>query len=381
MLNADTREFEFTSDFDGLTVSALIAKPSGNINGIVQIVHGMNEHKERYFDFMDYLAEEGFITVIHDSRGHGKSICAPEDLGFMFRNGGQGFVEDIAQLMKTVRSAYPTYPYFIIGHSMGSLGVRCVLKEHDSELNGAIILGCPCYSRFSPFVRSINSAVAHRLGSRYRSEKIYEVSEKTLNKGFGSVPHSWLSSDKEAVEKFNSDPLCSFKYTLNGYEGLLYLMKETYSKKGWQVRNPRLPIRFISGRDDPCMISEKKFFKAIQLLDKVGYESVSHRLFDGMRHEVLNEKNNISVYKDIAKTLYSWIDRLSEPVAEIELPETAAPEEAAKEAIEALQMPDMPVSAEEAQETEKNAHASEADVFEILEAVQTAEEDSALKEE
>ena len=42
----------------------------------------------------------------------------------------------------------------------------------------------------------------------------------------------------------------------------------------------------------------------------IGYENVSHRLFDGMRHEILNEKDNITVYKDIAKTLYSWLDRL-----------------------------------------------------------------------
>ena len=62
MLNAATRQFEFTSEFDGLTVSAFIARPEGNINGIVQIVHGMNEHQERYFEFMDYLAAEGFIT-------------------------------------------------------------------------------------------------------------------------------------------------------------------------------------------------------------------------------------------------------------------------------------------------------------------------------
>ena len=99
---------------------------------------------------------------------------------------------------------------------------------------------------------------------------------------------------------------------LNGYEGLLYLLRETYSKKGWNVQNPHLPIRFISGKDDPCMLSERKFFKAVNMLEKLGYESISHRLFDGMRHEVLNEKNNINVWKDIAKTLFSWIDRYND---------------------------------------------------------------------
>lgn len=312
MLNADVKDFEFPSAFDGLNIHAAIAVPSGNINGILQIVHGMCEYKERYFPFMDYLAEEGFITVIHDNRGHGKSICSEEDLGFLYRNGGQGYVEDIAQLNRIVKEAYPDLPYFMLGHSMGSLGARVFIKNHDAEINGLIVSGSPCFSRFSGFARSIRSGLSKKLGSRFRSEKISSVMENTFNKNFSdeNLPHAWICSDREVVEQYNADPLCSFIFTLNGYEALLYLLKETYSKKGWKVENPSLPIRFLSGKDDPCMISEKHFQKAIDLFVKVGYESVSHRLFDGMRHEILNEKNNSIVYKDIAKTLFSWIDRL-----------------------------------------------------------------------
>ena len=65
------------------------------------------------------------------------------------------------------------------------------------------------------------------------------------------------------------------------------------------------------------MISEKKLFKLMSRLEKNGFESISHRLFDGMRHEVLNEKNNINVWKDIAKSLFSWIDRFNEAQAEL----------------------------------------------------------------
>ena len=75
------------------------------------------------------------------------------------------------------------------------------------------------------------------------------------------------------------------------------------------MKNPKLPIRFISGKEDPAMVSEKKFMKLVSKLEKEGYDSISHRLFDGMRHDVLMEKNCINVYKDIAKTLFSWLDR------------------------------------------------------------------------
>ncbi|MBP8593033.1 MAG: alpha/beta fold hydrolase [Ruminococcus sp.] len=387
MLNADTREFEFTSDFDGLVVSAVIAAPSGNVNGVVQIVHGMNEYKERYFPFMDYLAEEGFITVIHDNRGHGKSICSPDDLGFMYRAGGKGFVSDIAQLNGIIKKRFPELPLFLIGHSMGSLGARCFLKDHDDQIGGLVVLGCPCYSRFSGFARSIESALSKGLGSRFRSEKIDEAAEKMLGKGFENVPHSWICSDPEVVEKFNADPMCNFKYTLNGYEGLLWLMKETYSKKGWQVKNPRLPIRFVSGKDDPCMLSEKKFFKAMDTLEKVGYESISHRFFDGMRHEVLNEKNSMNVYKDIAKTLFSWIDRIHEQEAQAMM---SAPQQEAQPAHEPIAMPEdvfealeetteqvpVPTSAKSVMEEKKQAAAdAQAQVMQLLESVSPTSSD------
>ena len=70
------------------------------------------------------------------------------------------------------------------------------------------------------------------------------------------------------------------------------------------------------------MISEKKFMSTVKKMEKLGYESISHRLFENMRHDVLMEKNNINVYKDIAKTLFSWLDRWNDSF----MAESAAPE-------------------------------------------------------
>ena len=60
------------------------------------------------------------------------------------------------------------------------------------------------------------------------------------------------------------------------------------------------------------------FFKYIAKLENIGYESISHRIFEGMRHDLLNEKNSINVWKDIAKSLFSWIDRFNDPTEEPE---------------------------------------------------------------
>ena len=80
------------------------------------------------------------------------------------------------------------------------------------------------------------------------------------------------------------------------------------------------------------MISEKRFMRSVKKLEKLGYESISHRLFEGMRHDVLMEKNSVNVYKDIAKTLFSWLDRWNDQRAEEMPAEPAAAETAAETA-------------------------------------------------
>ena len=64
----------FRSDADGLEISVMKILPDTfSCRGILQLVHGMSEHKERYEEFMRYMADKGFVTVIHDHRGHGGS--------------------------------------------------------------------------------------------------------------------------------------------------------------------------------------------------------------------------------------------------------------------------------------------------------------------
>ena len=64
---------------DEVKLDILTLIPEREIKGIFQIHHGMSEYKERYLPFMEYLADAGYVTAIHDCRGHGKSVCSPGD--------------------------------------------------------------------------------------------------------------------------------------------------------------------------------------------------------------------------------------------------------------------------------------------------------------
>ena len=50
-----------TSEFDGLGLEIAVIVPEGNPKGVIQFSHGMAEHKERYYDFMNYLSDHGYV--------------------------------------------------------------------------------------------------------------------------------------------------------------------------------------------------------------------------------------------------------------------------------------------------------------------------------
>ena len=83
---------------DGLELELAIIEPSSNPIGIVQLVHGMSEHKERYYDFMNYLAQNGYICAIHDHRGHGSSLKDPSHLGYFYTEDSSVIVDDAHQV-------------------------------------------------------------------------------------------------------------------------------------------------------------------------------------------------------------------------------------------------------------------------------------------
>jgi len=44
-------KIKIISEVDELEIDCLLIQPEGKIKGVVQLAHGMNEHKERYIDF------------------------------------------------------------------------------------------------------------------------------------------------------------------------------------------------------------------------------------------------------------------------------------------------------------------------------------------
>ena len=297
------------SGSDGLPLSVFRTEPdaTSDIKGIVQLVHGMNEYKERYLPFIKYLTDHGYITVIHDHRGHGHSIRSNDDLGYFYEGGYRALVEDIHEITLDIKeyaqnlTGKNDLPLILFGHSMGSLAVRCYIRQYDSDIDKLIVCGCPSYNSAAKPGLQLVKLFKKIKGERNRSMFIAGLVMGSYEKRFKKegVPHSWINSDLEAVKAYGADPLCNYLFTLNGFENLVRLTILTYTDGGYAMNNPELPIRFYSGADDPCAVNEKAFNSAVELLKKQGYTNVSGKMYENMRHEILNEPEHNKVFEDI----------------------------------------------------------------------------------
>ena len=292
--------FSIASHHDNLQLSVLAVCPE-KPKAVVQMAHGMCEHKERYLSFMRFLAAHGYAAFLNDHRGHGESVLDQADLGYFYDGGARALIDDMHLLTEHIKGEYPSLPIALFGHSMGSLAVRCYTKRYDKEISSLIVCGSPSANAFTGMMKKFDDLLIRTKGDRARSDVINTVFSGAFEARFRSegIENAWLSSDRSVSEAYNADPLCHFTFTLNGYKALLDLLTDTYSDVGWKMENPRLPIRFLSGANDPCMVSRSAFARSVDHMRKVGYTNVSSRLFEGMRHEILNETEKESVYADI----------------------------------------------------------------------------------
>ena len=75
-----------------------------NPKGVIQIIPGYKEHKERYYDFVNYLNANNFNVIISDIRGHGKSVSGNYKLGYV--DDYEKLIEDQNILMEYVKNRY-----------------------------------------------------------------------------------------------------------------------------------------------------------------------------------------------------------------------------------------------------------------------------------
>lgn len=299
--------YTVTSEADGLNLSVCEVLPDGEPKALVQLAHGMAEHKERYLPFMQFLAGHGIACLINDHRGHGASVQSPDDLGYFYAGGAKALVDDLHQLTLRFRAQHPRLKLFLFGHSMGSLAVRVYRQRFERDIDALVVCGSPGQNPSVGAGLALNRLMTAILGERHISPLFMKMTTGSFNRGNPKTGsgNAWLSTNQDNVRRYDADPLCGFPFTLNGYRALLELMRDAYAPV--PAINAEMPVHFVSGENDPCAPNPEGFEAAVHRMRDDGYRHVTAKLYPGMRHEILNQTQRQLVYDDLLDHFDVWL--------------------------------------------------------------------------
>lgn len=294
----------FYPSHDGVTtIHACVWRPEGEVRGVVQIIHGMAEYAARYAPFAEYLNSHGFLVCAEDHLGHGLSVRDKNYLGYFDDGRGTDIViADIRTLNVEMKMQNGGKPYFVLGHSMGSFICRKYISKYGSELNGAVIMGSGFKSAVTlGFARFFVGLNALFFGWQHRSRLIKGLAFGSYNKKFrpARTENDWLSRNTQNVDAYERDELCGFPFTNNGYAFLFGIIKEACSARVISAVPKTLPVYFVAGADDPVGDYGRGVKRAYEKFVKAGVKDVSISLYEGGRHEILNDDCKEEVMRDI----------------------------------------------------------------------------------
>lgn len=280
------------------------------VRALIHIVHGMAEHGARYARLAERLTSAGYAVYANDHRGHGRTATTDRDLGFFASSGGWArVVRDLDELIDREKREQPgNVPVAMLGHSMGSYMVQTFLFQYPSVASAAMLTGSAgkpnVLGEAGRFVARIERA---RLGERGKSPVIKALTFDAFNKAFAPnrTGFDWLTRDASEVDKYVADDRCGFTCSNALWIDVLDALKENAEPQNLARVQKDLPVYIASGSDDPAGERTASVLRLVDAYRQAGLFRVTHRFYEGARHEIINETNREEIMND----LISWLGK------------------------------------------------------------------------
>lgn len=275
--------------------------------GVVLIFHGMAEHGERYEDFAKHLNMNGYIVYADDLRGHGKTAKSIEYLGYIGEDGFNRIIEDQFRLCSQIKQKYPGLPAVVLGHSFGSLVAQDFISRHGKNISGVILSGSTKKDGLLVSSGKIITSLFQKLyGERKKVKLLDTMSFYNYNKRIKDAKSkfSWLTRDEGTVKKYDDDPYCGTLFPVGFFYYLSKALASLYDYEKLARIPKELPILIASGSEDPFGEYGSGTKRLYEMYKGLNIKDVELKLYEGGRHEIINEVNRKQVYEDII----AWLD-------------------------------------------------------------------------
>ncbi len=302
-------KFEFKT-FDGFTLSAY-KSIADNEKAVVHFVHGAADRIERYGDFIEHLNAQGISFYAFDNRAHGNSEKKEGPYVYLEKGDDKNIIRDVLAFSDYI-SQHTKSPMVLIGHSMGSFIVRNV-AFHTDRYKAYFYLGSGRQKKMTLSVlTNLLDTMIKWKGWDHFSPKISEMGMEGLaiqmmKKGKILTPIEWLTTDPEMIKIDTDDYQLNKRFTVGSYRVLASLIASCQNTDNIKNIDDSVSHIFISGSEDPVGEYSKGIRQVAKLYNKHTKADIKLFLFNGMRHEVLREKDRVKVFDKICDIISSIV--------------------------------------------------------------------------
>lgn len=271
---------------------------------IVQIIHGMNEHMGRYDEFARFLNNQGFLTAGDDHRGHGLTAGERAKVGKANDDIFEKTAQDQVEITQYLKNTY-NLPVIVLGHSYGSfLAQKYMTMAAAKDVAGFILTGTGKLDMLSVFFGRLIAVLSNPEKDAVLVKKMtFEAYDKKLKGG----PNSWLTHEQEIVDKYNSDefivPVFSYGFYRSFFKGLSRLWGKALKNIDKSTK-----VAILCGSQDGVGAWGKYPRALYKKYKKLGLKDAYLKIYDNMRHEILNETSRLEVYQDIAGFINQFLN-------------------------------------------------------------------------
>lgn len=279
--------------FHDLPLATYIMDKVENPKATIVIVHGMMEHGTRYAEFAKYLNKCGFVVVVTDLRGHGKTMRSKDEYGKGEKDIYSETIQDQLNVIAFAKEKYHL-PIYLFGHSYGSM-LSQQLVEVSPYVEKAVLCGT---ADGGYFLFAMASALATLIGPFVNKDKRGGLPEKIGKKNYEKAFErgNWLTRDEKEFDKYLADEFCDGSFPFSFYKSLIKNLRKC-NKNIAMIGNKK--IFLIAGSEDPVSFRAKAVTSLYKRYLKNNIDA-SIKIYDGARHELYTETNRKEIFKDVS---------------------------------------------------------------------------------
>lgn len=274
-ITSESEELTEWTARDGVPLTVRIWRPTGQVRGSLLIIHGGCEHGGRYDHLRPLFQQAGWLVVLPDHRGHGRSGGVRTDVIDY-----HDYLQDLIGVQQ--RYCPNGRADVILGHSFG--GLLAVRLAQTTSPPRALVLTAPLLGLLHPVAwwkRAIGQVLVY-VAPQTRFRTRINPRNMTRDPGF--------------LEKRLADPLLQRSVTVRWF----YAMQQAI-QDAWQgLDKVTCPVLVLQGLADCTVdpVAVKKFVQAR------GTRPTLYREYPEHVHELLQESD----WANIADTILKWLD-------------------------------------------------------------------------